>query len=57
MAQQNWENGVTLPSVKTYYTERSETHGKEKEAPSGSAKTDLIPFSTLNLLEIKKSTV
>ena len=31
MAQQIPENGVTLPSVKTYYTERSDTHLNEKE--------------------------
>jgi hypothetical protein len=31
MAQRNRENGVTLPSVKTNYTERSETHENEKE--------------------------
>ena len=31
MAQRNRENGVTLPSVKTNYTERSVTHENKKE--------------------------
>ncbi len=35
MAQRNQENGVTLPSVKTNYTERSVTHESEKEETFG----------------------
>jgi hypothetical protein len=31
MAQRNRENGVTLPSVKSNFTERSVAHDKEKE--------------------------
>jgi len=31
MAQRNRENGVTLPSVKTNYTERSVTYANQKE--------------------------
>jgi hypothetical protein len=53
MAQRNRENGVTLPSVKSNFTERSESHDKEKEKTVGRGEESLPGMGLSDRVPVK----